>query len=364
MAAAPLAQTNIVDRNKDKPFAMIGVDIWNGSATELARFQFVTQVKFPLLQKGSNPEIPWGLDTSNLIIVDPDGITRGIESIGDYDEVNALIDLILDPVPVSDLKPKSLYYGTRGDVGVQRQITLTIENTGLKTLEVTGIRSSTDQISFDQTSLSVEPSTTGQIVITLNPTEAGIVSGTVTVTTNDKDWTLPITSIEIVGALPPAIALTDESVDFGSVEVGRSQSRAIEIRNEGLGPLTVSGVEGDLPGLTVSDQTFTLGAGQTRAINVSVQPPGEGAFSGAVTISSDDPDRGSVTVNIVGTGQIIQADTRTDFDGSGSVDFGDFLGFAGAFGTGNANYDVDGSGTVDFADFLIFVENFGRSAAM
>lgn len=56
-----------------------------------------------------------------------------------------------------------------------------------------------------------------------------------------------------------------------------------------------------------------------------------------------------------------------DFDGSGRVDFPDFLIFAGGFGksTGDAGFDArldfSGNGTVDFPDFLVFAQSFGKS---
>lgn len=56
-----------------------------------------------------------------------------------------------------------------------------------------------------------------------------------------------------------------------------------------------------------------------------------------------------------------------DFDGSGRVDFPDFLIFAGGFGksTGDegfdARLDISGNGSVDFPDFLIFAQSFGKS---
>ena len=54
-----------------------------------------------------------------------------------------------------------------------------------------------------------------------------------------------------------------------------------------------------------------------------------------------------------------------DFDGSGVVDFADFLSFADVFGTDvvglqEAVFDLDGDGAVGFSDFLIFAKNFGR----
>lgn len=51
-----------------------------------------------------------------------------------------------------------------------------------------------------------------------------------------------------------------------------------------------------------------------------------------------------------------------DFDGDGSVGFGDFLGFAGAFGKESTTFDLDGDGRVGFGDFLIFATNFGKSS--
>jgi hypothetical protein len=354
-------QEEIVEVARDKNFEMLGVDLWNGSASQLNEYKFVTQVKFPLLQKGTNSETPWGLDVENIIIVDPAGIVRGILSVADRDKVVELIDLINDPTPISELKPKSLYWGLKSEVGVDRIITITVENTGLVPLEVKSIRSSTEQVLVDRTSFTVQPQESGKFVITLSPTEAGTVSGSVEVVTNEKNWTLPIAEILIEGSLPPAIALPTTSLDYGTVEVGRSLSQTIEIRNDGLGPLKVTGLESDVAGLSFSEQVFTVGAGESKTVTVSVTPSSEGLIAGIINVVSDDPENGTLSISLAGSAMIIPADARADFDGSGSVDFSDFLGFAGAFGTASSTHDINQNGVVDFADFLTFVENFGRS---
>ena len=51
-----------------------------------------------------------------------------------------------------------------------------------------------------------------------------------------------------------------------------------------------------------------------------------------------------------------------DFDGSGVVDFSDFLAFAGAFGSTEKRFDLNGSGVVDFSDFLMFAQVFDPGA--
>ena len=57
-----------------------------------------------------------------------------------------------------------------------------------------------------------------------------------------------------------------------------------------------------------------------------------------------------------------------DFDGDGTIGFGDFVIFAGVFGASqgdekyDATFDLNGDGEIGFADFLIFAQNFGRDA--
>ncbi len=55
---------------------------------------------------------------------------------------------------------------------------------------------------------------------------------------------------------------------------------------------------------------------------------------------------------------------QADFDGSGKIDFGDFLLFVSAYGADNpdARFDLDDDGQVNFSDFLLFVSVFGKTA--
>ena len=57
-----------------------------------------------------------------------------------------------------------------------------------------------------------------------------------------------------------------------------------------------------------------------------------------------------------------------DFDGDGTIGFGDFVKFAAKFGLGqgddgyDALYDLDRNGIIGFSDFVIFAQNFGKEA--
>ena len=61
-----------------------------------------------------------------------------------------------------------------------------------------------------------------------------------------------------------------------------------------------------------------------------------------------------------------QTSISVDFDGSGTVDFPDFIAFAAAFGKSadgdNAKFDLDSSGAIDFGDFLVFATSFGQAS--
>ena len=59
-------------------------------------------------------------------------------------------------------------------------------------------------------------------------------------------------------------------------------------------------------------------------------------------------------------GQVIDAPgCYADCDGSGGLDFFDFLCFQNAFATGDPYADCDGSGVLDFFDFLCYQNEFG-----
>ncbi len=55
-----------------------------------------------------------------------------------------------------------------------------------------------------------------------------------------------------------------------------------------------------------------------------------------------------------------------DFDGDGTIGFGDFVIFAGVFGARQgdekyeATHDLNGDGEIGFSDFVIFAQNFGK----
>ncbi len=77
-----------------------------------------------------------------------------------------------------------------------------------------------------------------------------------------------------------------------------------------------------------------------------------GATASAISVNANDDDTATIL----------------DFDGDGTIGFGDFLIFAGVFGarqgdeTYDGTYDLNGDGEIGFSDFVIFAQNFGKEA--
>lgn len=91
------------------------------------------------------------------------------------------------------------------------------------------------------------------------------------------------------------------------------------------------------------------------------------AFVCHAPIGSDADDDRATTQTIT----FVDANSRDtasipDFDGDGTIGFGDFVIFAGVFGARQgdekylARYDLNGDGEIGFSDFVIFAQNFGK----
>ena len=84
----------------------------------------------------------------------------------------------------------------------------------------------------------------------------------------------------------------------------------------------------------------------------------------AIDVNSDHGTAKAYAINVNANGD----DTASipDFDGDGTIGFGDFLKFAAKFGLSqgdvgyDAQFDLNDDAEIGFADFLIFTENFGK----
>ncbi len=248
-------------------------------------------------------------------------------------------------------------------MGQSKTVEFKIENTGAGPLEITGY-AAPEGITMEPSTLTIAPGESKTVQITLAPMQAGTFSGKITLQHGEQSvgtLEIPVLDLTIEASPLPIISLIQENLSLGEIEMGRGITTTFTITNTGTGPLNITDIQSDIAGIALSETQLTVPPGQSQDITVTFNPPAPGPITGTIDIISNDPEKASISLTITGSAIFIPADPRTDFNGSLTVDFYDFLLFSEAFGTANTTFDLDGSGTVDFPDFLIFVASFGKA---
>jgi hypothetical protein len=158
------------------------------------------------------------------------------------------------------------------------------------------------------------------------------------------------------------LLLYDESMlGFSRFDVGPVFEGAVPITSTPTDSLKISAA---MLGNTATLSSGTLGQVVFKIID---------GFSDEVFIRLDRGSfggpEGTFALDIGPGGAMIRLAGRTgltpDFDGDGEVGFGDFVQFAGVFGSQDGDdrydsrFDLDGSGDIGFPDFVTFAQAFG-----
>ncbi|MBT3605794.1 MAG: hypothetical protein HOE48_14890 [Candidatus Latescibacteria bacterium] len=109
----------------------------------------------------------------------------------------------------------------------------------------------------------------------------------------------------------------------------------------------------------LAPDTLSFSATSTALELVFLVPLGE--FAQSLSLVAPDAEAPSAVITLTRVIEIITA----DFDGSGTVDFIDFVAFAQQFGRSSTDadfelqFDLNHNGSVDFGDFVSFAQQFG-----
>jgi uncharacterized protein (TIGR03437 family) len=97
------------------------------------------------------------------------------------------------------------------------------------------------------------------------------------------------------------------SLNFGTINVNGTADRSLTIRNTGTAALSVSGITSSNPAFTVlpPGPPFTIAAGGQQQVSVRFTAAAQGVQNGALTITSDDPTRPSLTVALTGSAVVV-----------------------------------------------------------
>ncbi len=151
------------------------------------------------------------------------------------------------------------------------------------------------------------------LTVRFRPTTTGAVSGTLRLS-DDAGASVDVALVGVGddaagggggggGDSAPNVSLNATSHDFGALEVGGSATESFTLTNNGGSTLTLSGI-------TPSDGAFriggiaanaTLAPGASGTVDVTFAPTRSEAYSGSISIASNDPD-GDATIAVRGRG--------------------------------------------------------------
>jgi len=163
----------------------------------------------------------------------------------------------------------------------------------------------------DTSAASAAPTSIMPVDTSAIPEDTTAIGNTTTVEPGDSladaQTVCSITEVEIQQMENVDISVSPPSVDFGEVPIGFGlrPTQQVFIQNAGrFAPLHLLGItlSGD-PDFTIShDCPAYLLPAQGCSVTVLFSPQAEGARSAVLTIQSDDPDEGSLQVDISGAG--------------------------------------------------------------
>jgi Abnormal spindle-like microcephaly-assoc'd, ASPM-SPD-2-Hydin len=155
--------------------------------------------------------------------------------------------------------------------------------------------------------LTLVPSQSVSFTTTFSPQSSGSITGSLSLeysTSGERHHSHTVTlSLSGTGTTPGQLAANPSSLNFGSVQVGSSQTQSETLTNSGASSLTISAASASGTGFTLSGMTLpvTLAAGQSTSFTVAFAPTASGAASGNVTITSNGSNP-SLSIVLSGTG--------------------------------------------------------------
>jgi len=200
-----------------------------------------------------------------------------------------------------------------GSVDVGSKVTKSVTVTNTAKVKITISKASVSGAEFAFTGpglpLTLAPSGSAKLSLAFDPTQAGKVTGSLSVSGTKGTRKTSISasaSLAGTGVTPPAGFLSvPSSLNLGSVVIGSKQSQSLTLSNTGGSSLIISGAKVSGTGFSVSGLTypFMLNAGSTAALTVSFAPTAAGTDNATLSLSSNASDP-SASVALTGSGTI------------------------------------------------------------
>ncbi len=205
-------------------------------------------------------------------------------------------------------------------VGETGKASITVANRGEVDLELASLATGRPfRAVIDST--SVAAGTSRILEVYFEPTLARDYDRSLTIRSNDPERSRVFVAMDGTGVdedPAPRIQVSPANLEFGSVVLGKSQTRRVSIRNGGDDPLTLTALLAPA-NFAVPTRSRQIQPGEKLDLPVSFSPGKQGAVSGALRIFSNDPGRRELTVAVRGAGQtrgLAGADSEGSLAGS------------------------------------------------
>jgi hypothetical protein len=203
--------------------------------------------------------------------------------------------------PLAVLSPASLNFGTQLIKTTSNSQTVTLSNTGIATLDISGITASANFVEGTTCGSSLAAGASCYFLVEFRPTRPGADSGTLTVTDNapGSPHTVPLTGVGT------AVSLSPTSLDFGNRPVGTKSRESVTFTNSARAAVHIAGVR--LTGRDASDfaQTNTCGSsvagGSSCTFSVTFTPGATGSRTATLNVG-DNGGASPQMVALSGTG--------------------------------------------------------------
>jgi Zn-dependent metalloprotease/plastocyanin len=119
----------------------------------------------------------------------------------------------------------------------------------------------------------------------------GLYSDSIIIYSNDPITPVKKISCELTIIGSPEIALSDTTLNFGNVVVGRNKNVNINIFNNGCNTLMINDISTSLNDFQVNKRTFSVAPGDSEKVNISFIPGSLGSRNGTLTIFSNDVNK-------------------------------------------------------------------------
>jgi hypothetical protein len=149
--------------------------------------------------------------------------------------------------------------------------------------------------------LTLGPGQSSAFAITILPTAAGSVTGSVSLV-SDAPNSPTVISLSAAG-VQPLISVVPASVSFGDVTVGLTNTQTVTVSNPGTADLSITQSAGPSTGFSLSGLILplTLAAGQSSSFTLSFSPTSSGTFSSSLALVSNAPTSPSA-ISLSGSG--------------------------------------------------------------